>query len=394
MVRRGLAAVALMGVLAGITVAIRQAPGDTEVASTATDPEPATGPPSTGAPTLPGTLDQSAVDAAWSDLPAGPLGDRTEVASAWTGQELIVWGGLGWTSDDAEMSLGDGAAFDPATSTWRPLPPAPGPARAGAVAVWTGDEVLIVGGRDDGTILNDAVAYDPEEDTWRRLPAGPSIGVAQTATWADDRVVVTFVEPEAGGPRGAVATLAPASGTWTTLPSPVDFNRSALVTTGDQSVVLLTGLVDDLNASVRPDVGVHRLIGQDWEAAPAVPSLLPQAFAATAVDDSIVVVDHYRSSAWADPDVSWRPLEPAPTAGSNCKARLVTAGAVAIFSQCGQTAAVDASGQWLPLTPSTGVDPFQPVVVSTGDQLLVWGRDIDAHQPVPVMRSLDLSILH
>jgi hypothetical protein len=132
-------------------------------------------------------------------------------------------------------------------------------------------------------------------------------------------------------------------------------------------------------------------LGDIWEAASAVPGVLPQAFAATAVNGSVVVVDHYRRGAWADPDVSWRALEPSPTAARNCDLRLVTAGAVAVFSQCGETAAVDASGQWLPLTPSTGVEPRDTVVVSTGDQLLVWGRDFDAHQPV--MRSFDLAVL-
>ena len=83
---------------------------------------------------LPGTLDQSAVDAAWRDLPPGPLGERIEVAGAWTGQELVVWGGLGWSSDGAELSLGDGAAFDPATGSWRALPPAPGPVSAPVTA--------------------------------------------------------------------------------------------------------------------------------------------------------------------------------------------------------------------------------------------------------------------
>jgi hypothetical protein len=43
------------------------------------------------------------------------------MASAWTGSELLVWGGWSGTCgyEFAEAFPGDGAAYDPATDSWR-----------------------------------------------------------------------------------------------------------------------------------------------------------------------------------------------------------------------------------------------------------------------------------
>lgn len=42
------------------------------------------------------------------------------MASAWTGSELLVWGGWSGTYEYefAEAFLGDGAAYDPVTDSW------------------------------------------------------------------------------------------------------------------------------------------------------------------------------------------------------------------------------------------------------------------------------------
>ena len=67
------------------------------------------------------------------------------MAAAWTGRQLVVWGGQApggnWQAAAA------GAAYDPAADRWEVLPPAPIAARFGASAVWTGREVLFWGGQ-------------------------------------------------------------------------------------------------------------------------------------------------------------------------------------------------------------------------------------------------------
>ncbi|MFO0607122.1 MAG: hypothetical protein U0324_28430 [Polyangiales bacterium] len=68
----------------------------------------------------------------------------------WTGDALLVWGGA-----DGARALADGAAYDPWDDAWRPLPalaaePNVAAARDGAVGVWTGAELIVVGGWDHG----------------------------------------------------------------------------------------------------------------------------------------------------------------------------------------------------------------------------------------------------
>jgi hypothetical protein len=142
---------------------------------------------------------------AWRRLPPAPLTPRTGAAATWTGRELLVWGGhdhLGGNTGVLHVAA-DGAAYDPARGTWRRLPPAPLAARAGATAVWTGREVLVVGSvpavrtdRDRGPAARPpggGAAYDPVRDTWRHLASSPRLRgslLAQHLVWAGTRLLV------------------------------------------------------------------------------------------------------------------------------------------------------------------------------------------------------------
>jgi hypothetical protein len=62
----------------------------------------------------------------WRRLPEPPrqLAGRSGPAVAWTGRELVVWGGT--SGQGASLRLyANGAAYDPKTGRWAPLPPAP-----------------------------------------------------------------------------------------------------------------------------------------------------------------------------------------------------------------------------------------------------------------------------
>jgi hypothetical protein len=129
-------------------------------------------------------------------LPPAPIDDREAPAVVWTGTELIVWGGV---ADG--RSLGDGAAHDVASGTWRTLAPAPISGRSHAAIAWTGTELVVWGGvRTTGTDpegaprlvgVEDGAAYDPATDTWRALPAPPVAGMSsEHAVWTGDELVV------------------------------------------------------------------------------------------------------------------------------------------------------------------------------------------------------------
>jgi hypothetical protein len=165
-------------------------------------------------------------------LPPDPVVDRfATAATAWTGQELIVWGGM----DRDRRVHADGAAFDPAAGRWRPLPPAPQAqqlGRLGGKAVWTGRELLIWGGAapDDeaGAVgamrPGDGLAYDPARRDWRRLPAPPRralSAVAGPAHWTGRELLVVDVEGSRPVPGGRLAGAAydPAADDWRELPA-------------------------------------------------------------------------------------------------------------------------------------------------------------------------------
>jgi hypothetical protein len=92
----------------------------------------------------------------WRSLPAAPLSARSEPGAAWTGRELVVWGGFA----SFEGSLGDGAAYDPEAGGWRALAPTVLRPRVGHVAAWDGSALVVWGG-DDGVVYDDGAAWTP-----------------------------------------------------------------------------------------------------------------------------------------------------------------------------------------------------------------------------------------
>jgi hypothetical protein len=125
----------------------------------------------------------------WRSLPAAPISGRAWAATAWTGSEMLVWGG-----DDCgcgQPPTSGNAAYNPVTNRWRVLPAGPLTASRVAAAVWTGREFVVLGGGAPGEVA--VAAYDPSTDTWRRLPAPPesahAAGDAAFAAYADGRIV-------------------------------------------------------------------------------------------------------------------------------------------------------------------------------------------------------------
>ncbi len=118
---------------------------------------------------LPALDDAGCADDTWS----GPLQveprARWKHVAAWTGSEMLVWGGQ--LSDEASLVLGDGARYDPTTDSWTPMSSegAPSPRRE-ALSVWTGSELVVWGGRGAGySALTDGAIYDPVLDRWRPM---------------------------------------------------------------------------------------------------------------------------------------------------------------------------------------------------------------------------------
>lgn len=231
------AAVAVaVGVIAATTVTLASRPaqpaGPAPVVSAttigdATAPAEATAPPTagSGSPTGPGTAATTGgatVTAAqlaayrWSELPAAPIAGRIGAATAWTGTEMLIWGGQ---NSKGDKDFGDGAAYNPATGQWRTLSASPLNARVPAAWVWTGSDLFIWGG-DKGQ--RDGALYDPATDSWRSVPAppptpaatGPTTGPLQaTAVWSGRDVLLLVWR--SGGPSVAAFTYTQGGAGWT-----------------------------------------------------------------------------------------------------------------------------------------------------------------------------------
>lgn len=156
-----------------------------------------------------------------------PVSDRWNATVVWTGHEVILFGG------QSGHKLGqipvDGAAYEPASGQWRPIPPAPGQAGAQVAAGWTGAEAIFFGGYENTPpgefkVTSAAVAYDPRRNTWRVLPVGPlSPRAGAVAVWTGVELVVAggypAVRTDTFGVFSDAAAYQPGADTWRVLPT-------------------------------------------------------------------------------------------------------------------------------------------------------------------------------
>lgn len=155
------------------------------------------GAPSTPTPATSGSptgVELSSFPEGWTELPAPP-DIRSGAAQVWTGSQLLIWGGSsGWS--DEQPPERDGMAFDASSNTWIAIPPAPIPGRSFPAYAWTGRELLIWGGWDGsyseeepGT-LSDGAAYDPATNQWRMLPPSGLTARAPLFAWTGEELIV------------------------------------------------------------------------------------------------------------------------------------------------------------------------------------------------------------
>lgn len=133
----------------------------------------------------------------WRVIPDSPLQDRSGHSAVWTGEEMIVWGGESGYECGGRTSRG-GAAYSPKMRRWRRITPAPINGRLGHIAIWTGEEMIVWGGiaQRDGAcdpkgVLADGASYDPELDQWESIPEAPiQSGEEPEAFWTGEEMLV------------------------------------------------------------------------------------------------------------------------------------------------------------------------------------------------------------
>jgi hypothetical protein len=164
----------------------------------------------------------------WRSVPAPPSAALQEAAVAWTGRDLVLWGGYGPDGRLPAGGLRSGWAYQPVTGRWQELPPAPVSTDGEAEAVWTGTDVVVAAPYGSQTGL---AAWRPATGTWRRLPTPPGAGRSgwnYRLTWTGRQLLLYGYRPQTPAqarvpfsqPRPFLAALTADGSRWETLAAP------------------------------------------------------------------------------------------------------------------------------------------------------------------------------
>ena len=277
----------------------------------------------------------------WSELPAPPE-VRSGAATAWTGSQLLVWGGYEFTGSGDEDPSGDGFAFEGGTRTWGVLPDSPLSGRSDMASAWTGEELLIWGGFDGGfrepPYLDDGAAFDPLTGTWRRLPAAAIGARSPFSVWTGQEMIVW------GSTQRFAALLDgaaynPTTNTWRTIADgPIDITDGSAVWTGREMIVFGAALDGNNDSDTPTAVGAAYDPQADvWRELP--PSeLSPQAHTAESLNGELIAWDYEHGTAAYDPATNeWRVLPRVPLSFAECGPSSVATAQLVFGNYCGQT---------------------------------------------------------
>ena len=172
---------------------------DAVVFITGTLPQTTTPTATTTTPATTTTAAQPPVElGVWRPMAEGPLDARDDALAVWTGSELLIMGGRdvppcsppGSDCFVVRPFLSDGAAFDPVANEWRSIAPAPVPLVGPPWAVVHGDAVYMwVHGPPKPETTRAFLVYYPAEDRWERLPT-PDAGFSPILAPAGDHLVL------------------------------------------------------------------------------------------------------------------------------------------------------------------------------------------------------------
>lgn len=314
----------------------------------------------------------------WEQVADPPLAPRDQAVAAWTGSEVIVVGGTtGYPcSPDADCEppprsaeRTDGAAYDPATDTWREIAPAPA-AFAGGFALWWGERVIVVSARL-------TLAYDLALDRWQRLGLHPDGLFDGGLIGTDDGPVAFSYDQRPQAEDVSDWRLDLATGEWSALP------HDPFAESYDRSMSWHDGRLWLLSMDVEHHFGAHEgspsriavLDGDTWTVVDEeTPDLTYQQ--RIVEQDGLFVV---AAGAWSgdlasrvfDPSTSeWSTLPTPGTSDRNCSLGAASPGPGWVSSGRLLVSADPADVIAVPPCPGT---PAPAVTVWAGDRLFIWG---------------------
>jgi N-acetylneuraminic acid mutarotase len=129
----------------------------------------------------------------WIATPSTNAPDpRQEHTAVWTGNEMIVWGGVFQQYSSLPAPMNTGAKYNPVTNNWITTSTINSPQpRYRHRAVWTGYEMIVWGGQDLAG-FNSGSRYNPLTDTWTGTSKGDSPHPRQdhTAIWTGSEMII------------------------------------------------------------------------------------------------------------------------------------------------------------------------------------------------------------
>jgi hypothetical protein len=274
---------------------------------------------------------------------------------------MIVWGGESGSDGDR---LADGAAFEPVSGTWRLIAASPLTPLVVHIAVWTGEEMLVVGGRGEV----DGAAYDPASDTWRVIADSP---VSNHTASSDDRTVGSVWTGQElvvwDISNNKVVAYSPELNTWRDLPS-IDMP-------GDTATLRWTG--DDLYAFTGAR-GARLNQEGGWESLPDkdIGSADPR-LTAWAGDRFLAWSDagsEGRTLSFSPGEVNWTETEPIPIPSCEGQGEPIQTNETFVApGWCGSNLAIfdPATSSWT--TAAVVGHPNARYTVWTGTELVNWG---------------------
>ena len=254
------------------------------------------------------------------------------MALAWTGNELVSLGGA---VPGAGRPARDGYAFDPSAGQWSHIPPAPGPGRTDAYAVWTGSEVLLVGGYGDGEQQPANVALDPATNTWRRIASPPfPLATHAARVWTGHDADRLGRRPRT---RRSGAEYVPATNRWHRIAdAPITLTSPSAAWTGSRMIVFGSSI----GASYDPHTNT-------WQRLPPS-TLAPEASSVGWIGRRLVAWDYEGDTQVYSPSADrWSATSQNPFGFGECYPQSI-ATATSMFAWfCGKAAAVGPrAGSW------------------------------------------------
>ena len=192
---------------------------------------------------------------------------RYDHSTLWTGSEMLIWGGQS-NSPSTYFSVASGGRYNPASDSWLPISNVNAPqSRCGHSAIWTGTEMIVWGGEtiENGNriALATGARYNPAANAWTPISAigAPTARARPFAFWTGTRMLV-WGSSNGGDTTGGLYN--PATDTWTPM--------SASGAPSSGSVVAWTG--SELAAEDSSNAGLkcYTPATDTWRALPKPPA--------------------------------------------------------------------------------------------------------------------------